>query len=102
VSAIQNRLAPLCAVARDAAAADPEVALVWRELSERRAANKQLFAVELAAATPLRVGVGEAADVIWATNSPEFTLLMVRDRGWSVERLQRWLADTWKRLLLDV
>ena len=60
----------------------------------------KLFAADLAAAAPLRVEISEAADVIWATNSPEFFLLMVRDRGWSVERFQRWLADTWKQLLL--
>jgi AcrR family transcriptional regulator len=100
VSAIQNRLAPLFAVARDAAAAEPEVARVWHEIAERRGGNTKLFAADLAAAAPLRVDISEAADVIWATNSPEFFLLMVRDRGWSVERFQRWLADTWKQLLL--
>jgi AcrR family transcriptional regulator len=100
VSVIQDRLAPLFAVARDAAAAEPEVALVWREIAERRAANMELFAADLAAAAPLRLDRSEVADVIWATNSPEFFLLMVRDRGWTVERFQRWLAETWKRLLL--
>lgn len=100
VSVIQPRVAPLFAVAEDAAAAAPEVALVWREIAERRAANMQLFAAELAAAAPLRVDTSEAADIIWATNSPEFFLLMVRDRGWPVEKFGHWLADTWKQLLL--
>jgi len=44
--------------------------------------------------------VEEAADVIWATNSPEFYLLLVRERGWTPERVEGWLADTWRRLLL--
>jgi hypothetical protein len=45
--------------------------------------------------------VEEAADVIWATNSAEFYVLLVHERGWSAERYARWLADTWRRLLLQ-
>ncbi len=100
VTAIQRRLAPLFAVALDAAAAEPELAQVWQAIAERRAANMRRFAADLAGVAPLRVAVDEAADVVWATSSPEFFLLMVRDRGWPVERFERWLAETWKRLLL--
>src|SRR5258708_3142778 len=39
-------------------------------------------------------------DVMWAMNSPQFDLLYVRDRGWTPEFFEHWLADTWKRLLL--
>jgi AcrR family transcriptional regulator len=101
VTAIQHRLAPLFAVARDAAAAEPEVAQVWRAIAERRAANMRRFTADVASAAPLRLAPEEAADVVWATNSPEFFLLLVRDRGWPVERFRHWLAETWKRLLLD-
>lgn len=100
VAAIQGRLSPLFAVARAAAAAEPEVARLWEEIAERRAANMRRFAAELAAAAALRVDVAEAADVIWATNSPEFFLLLVRERGWSVDRFRCWLAETWQRILL--
>jgi hypothetical protein len=58
------------------------------------------LAADLATTGHLRVGIEEAADVIWATNSPEFFLLMVRDRGWDAERFQAWLAATWRVLLL--
>jgi len=42
----------------------------------------------------------EAADVIWATNSPEFYVLLVHERGWDPDHYAHWLADAWRRLLL--
>jgi AcrR family transcriptional regulator len=100
VTEMQTRLAPLVALVRDAAAADRELARLWKEISDRRAANMRLLAAEMASKGRLAVGIEEAADVIWATNSPEFFLLMVRDRGWEPERFQQWLATAWKKLLL--
>ena len=44
--------------------------------------------------------IREAADVLWATNSPELYTLLVEERGWSPPRYERWLADSWCRLLL--
>ncbi|WP_338178907.1 helix-turn-helix domain-containing protein [Candidatus Dormiibacter inghamiae] len=100
VTAIQTRLAPLVALVRDAAATDQQLARLWQEIADRRAANMRLLAANIASTGRLQVEIEEAADVIWATNSPEFFLLMVRDRGWEPERFQAWLAATWKRLLL--
>jgi hypothetical protein len=56
----------------------------------------------LEATGTLRPGLSaeKAADVVWATNSPEFFLLLVRNRGWDPEFFEWWLADTWTRLLL--
>src|SRR5207245_6631896 len=77
---ILERMAPLFGVLRDAAQVDPLLTALWEEISQRRAGNMRLFAAELAAAGGLRedVSVDEAADVVWATNSPEFFLLLVR------------------------
>ncbi len=99
---IQGRLAPLFRALQQAAPAEPELAALWREIAERRARNMRALAGELAAAGALReeVGVGEAADVIWATNASEFYALLVFERGWSPERYERWLAAAWRRLLL--
>ncbi|MBA3268516.1 MAG: hypothetical protein H0T70_09715 [Acidimicrobiia bacterium] len=57
---------------------------------------------DLDAAGGLRAGlsVDEAADVIWATNSSELYVLLTAERGWTPARYERWLADTWCRLLL--
>ncbi len=99
---IHERLAPLLRVLKEAAPLDPELALVWKTIAERRAANMRRFAVELAATGQLRVEVDvhEAADVIWATNAPELYLLLTHDRGWSTDRFEKWLTRSWIRLLL--
>ena len=47
-----------------------------------------------------RFRADEAADIIWATNAPELYQLLVYQRGWTPERYERFLADTWRRLLL--
>lgn len=99
---IHARLAPLLSVVQAAASQSPEIADLWHSIAERRSANMRLFAADLAATGRLRpdVDVDSAADVIWATNSAEFYLLLVHDRGWSPQRFESWLADSWSRLLL--
>jgi len=97
---IHARLAPLLVVLQAAAPTDPALADLWTQISERRAGNMTRFAGELEETGRLGVSVAEAADVIWATNSPEMYLLLVGQRGWSHERYEHWLAATWQRLLL--
>jgi AcrR family transcriptional regulator len=99
---IQARMAPLLLALRDASTTEPEAEQVWREISDRRAANMRKLVQDLEAVGGLRAGlsVDEAADVIWATNSSELYLLLTVERGWSPDRYERWLADAWRRLLL--
>ena len=99
---IHGRLAPLFKILQGAAASDPELDALWREISQRRATNMRLFAEDLAATGCLREGisVGDAADIIWSMNSSEFYLLLVHERGWSPEKFERWLSDSWTRLFL--
>lgn len=99
----QQRMAPLFLALRDASSTEPEARLVWKEISERRAANMRKLARDLRDAGGLRAGlsIAEAADVIWATNSSELYVLLTVERGWSPHRFERWLADTWRRLLLE-
>jgi len=99
---IQARMAPLLLALRDASATEPDAQRVWREISDRRAANMRLLAQDLESAGGLRAGlsVNEAADVIWVTNSPELYVLLTVERGWPPDRYERWLADAWCRLLL--
>ena len=47
-----------------------------------------------------RPSIAEAADTVWATNSPEVYVLLTVERGWTPDRYERWLADSWRRLLL--
>src|SRR5579872_2522838 len=102
VAAIQQRMAPLFAALREASTTDPEAAEVWRQISERRAANMRKLVRDVTAAGGLRPGLSleQAADAIWAMNSSEFYLLLTAERGWSPEEFGRWLADAWCRLLL--
>ena len=58
------------------------------------------FVADLATVTPLRLDPGDAADIVWATNAAELYQLLVGQRGWSPQRYERFLADTWRRLLL--
>jgi AcrR family transcriptional regulator len=104
VREIQARMAPLFMALRDASATEPEAREVWREVSDRRAANMRKLAHELEAAGGLRAGlsVDEAADVLWATNSAELYVMLTVERGWPPDRYEQWLADTWCRLLLSI
>jgi AcrR family transcriptional regulator len=102
VRAIAERQGPLHLVLRDAAAQAPELARIRDEIAVRRAKNMRLLAQDLLATGDLRpeLDVEEIADVVWSMNSAEFYHLLVHERGWSPDRFQRWLADTWCRLFL--
>jgi AcrR family transcriptional regulator len=103
VGDIQSRMAPLLLALRDAATTEPEAREVWDEVSDRRARNMRDLVRGLGPEGTLRAGVSidEAADVIWATAAAEFFVLLTAERGWTVDAYQRWLADTWCRLLLS-
>src|SRR6266567_3075743 len=98
---IAGRLAPVLSILQQAAPTEPELGALWREITDRRAANMHRFVIDLAAVAPLRVEPGVAADIVWATNAPELYQLLISQRGWTPERYEEFLADTWQRLLLD-
>ena len=100
VTATAPRLAVVLSIIQQAAPAEPELAALWAEIAERRAANMRRFVANLATVTPLRLDPGRAADIVWATNAAEMYQLLVGQRGWSPQQYQRFLADTWRRLLL--
>jgi AcrR family transcriptional regulator len=100
VAAIAPRLAPVLTIIQQAARDEPELARLWDEIAERRAVNMRHFVADLATAAPLRLDPDQAADIVWATNSAEIYQLLADQRGWSPERYEHFLADTWRRLLL--
>jgi AcrR family transcriptional regulator len=99
---IQERLAPLFRVLREAAPLDPRLGELWKEIADRRAKNMKLLAQDLLETGKLRsdMSVEMVADVLWSMNSPEYFLLFVEGRGWEPELFERWLKDAWCRLLL--
>jgi AcrR family transcriptional regulator len=100
VYAAAGRLAPVLSIIQQAGPAEPELAALWQEIAERRAANMHRFVADLAAVAPLRLDPGDAADIVWATNAPELYQLLVGQQGWSPQRYEDFLADAWRRLLL--
>ncbi len=99
----QQRLAPLFLALRDASATEPEALEVWHDISARRAANMRKFVRDLQVTGRVRpdLSVNDAADIVWATNSSELYVMLTEERGWSPQRFERFLADSWRRLLLD-
>jgi AcrR family transcriptional regulator len=100
ITAIAPRMALVLGIIRQAVPGEPELAALWTEIAERRAANMRLFVADLAAVAPLRLDPGQAADIVWATNATELYQLLVGQRGWTPRRYQDFLTDTWQRLLL--
>jgi len=100
VAATAPRLALVHSIIQQAAPAAPELAAMWREIAERRAANMRRFVADLATVARLRLDPDQAADIVWATNANEMYQLLVGQRDWTPERYERFLADTWRRLLL--
>jgi AcrR family transcriptional regulator len=99
ITAIAPRLALVLAIIQQAPD-EEDLAQLWHQIAERRAANMRLFVADLASVHPLRLDADEAADIVWATNATELYQLLVGQRGWSPQRYQRFLADSWHRLLL--
>ncbi|GII79390.1 TetR family transcriptional regulator [Sphaerisporangium rufum] len=99
---IYGRVGPLLEVVRSAAAADPEIAELWRTNQEQRHTVFTVMTGALAAKTPLREGfnAARAADTVLAVLAPESYHLLVHERGWPAGDWEEWAADALIRQLL--
>ncbi len=99
---IAPRVAPVLALARDAAASDPEVARTLDQISAARLDRMTINARGLVDACHLRSGItpAEAADILWTYSSPELCELLVIRRGWTAERYGRFVAQALTAALL--
>lgn len=89
---VQGRTAAVAQVAREAAAADPEVAQMWRAMQDSRAEGMAEAARSLVGdARPARP-MDEIRDLLWVLCSPEVHQLFVAERLWTPERYEEWLA----------
>ena len=88
VTELAPRIVPILALARHAAASDPEIAALLDEISASRHERMTLNARGLVSAGHLRPGIpiSEAADILWVYSSPELYELLVIRRGWPAER----------------
>ncbi|GAA1599524.1 hypothetical protein GCM10009731_60580 [Streptomyces globosus] len=101
---VLERAAPILEAVRGAAAADPELAVLWQANLDQRHAVQHRFASALAAKARggLRDGhdADSAADAALALLGPETYGLLVKRRGWTPDRWERWAADSLVRQLL--
>jgi AcrR family transcriptional regulator len=99
---IHARTGPLMAVLAGAAAADPELADVLRELEDFRLDGMERFAQLLADHGALRpdLSVEHARDILWTLASHATYEQLVTQRGWSSKQYQTWLAETLIQALL--
>ena len=90
-------------VLRIAAAADPEIALEWSRWQARHLHAVTQLVAALAEDGLLRSGVSRraAADALYALAGADIYRLLVRERGWSSDDYEAWIAETGRRLLLD-
>jgi hypothetical protein len=89
-------------ILRTAARADPELSLEWRRWQDRHLDAVRAVAQSLAKRGALRDGVdvGGATDVLYTIGGPDTFRQLVRERGWTTSRYERWLVETGQRLLL--
>ena len=94
-SEIAPLVAPILMLARDAAASDPEVALILEQISAARLDRMALNARGLFEAGHLRPEItpDDAADIMWTYSSPELYELLVLRRGWSADRYGRFVRQ---------
>jgi AcrR family transcriptional regulator len=103
VAEIGRRLSELHEVVRAAAADDPDARYLWdQHRAQRRRAAADVVRDLSARDGGLREGLDEeaAADVVWLLNDPSVYHQLVRERSWTSERFEAWLADTLRCQLL--
>ena len=102
VTEIAPRGMPIVLLIRNAAATDPELAILLDEINEGRLRRMTENARRLHAAGHLRRGVTvkAAADILWTYSSSELYELLVLRRGMSPARYGRFVADAMAAALL--
>jgi AcrR family transcriptional regulator len=97
-----ERSRPIDDIMRSAAAIDPEISTLRRNIQEERLRNMTTLVRWLRSNGPLRGerSVEEAAAIVWTLTSPEVHRLLRVEREWSSERFRDWLGDTLARTLL--
>jgi AcrR family transcriptional regulator len=92
---VNSRTAPIYRILVSAADSDPDAAALLDEQTRQRQQGQGQIARSLARAGTLRPKLRErdAADIIHALMSPELYRLLVLDRGWQLERYERWLTE---------
>jgi AcrR family transcriptional regulator len=99
---VKERAVPLLQILRDAAAVDAEIDALWRRIQAEFHDNQRSIVEVIHANGALEpsLDVARATDILWTINHPIVYALLVRDRGWTPEQYEEWLATTSCRELL--
>ncbi|MFG6195406.1 TetR/AcrR family transcriptional regulator [Nonomuraea sp. JJY05] len=99
---ILDRVAPVLAVVRDAAAVDADMAAQWAANSEQRQTAHGAFVAILSGLRALRPRLTKrrATDITVGLLSPDLFLVMIRECGWTTGQWESWAADQLAHALL--
>ena len=102
VARVQERYADLHEVLQMAAAADDELAELWQTSEDERRTGAGYVIDALLGKGPLKPGLDRdsAVDLLWVFNASDIFRRLVRRRGWTSQRYEQWLADTFCDQLL--
>ncbi len=91
---VAPRVAPILLLVRAAAAHDPELAELDRELDEQRRTRMTGNARRIAAAghLPPALTIEQAGDVLWTYSSPQLYDLLVLRSGWTLAQYTEFVA----------
>jgi AcrR family transcriptional regulator len=94
-SEVSSIVSPIEQLVRAAAASDPDMAALLKAHNDLREARARHHARFLKQRGYLRQGVSlaQATDILWTCTSDELYDLLVVQRGWSLPRFARFLAD---------
>jgi len=95
LAAVHGRTGPFAKVIREAASADEDIAELLRATRERQRADVEAGLALIVGRPP----TADERDGVWAIASPEVHLLLVEESGWSLDRYERWLAETLARVV---
>lgn len=81
---------------------EPDLAAVWRQSHQQQLNRQGELVTALAQKGALKPGLSieTATEIHWALSSPEIYRLLVRERGWTAQRYEDWLAESAAELLL--
>ncbi len=99
---VADREAAVFAQLEAAAGADPEATEMLAEHDRLRYVTQRRLARGLQRRKQLKPGLSarDAADIIWTLASERTYLALVRDRGWTPARYERWVAELLSAALL--
>jgi hypothetical protein len=97
---VHPRSAAVFDLIREAAAVDPEVAVLEQRREAQRLTNYERAASIIAKKGSLRLPVRETAATIWTVGHPSAYRQLVAATGWTVGQYRDWIATTLTAALL--